>query len=120
MDAADFIKYVNDNCDVLRTKCEAERINEKQSFTNEDTQEFDCIFNTQDREFSTNIDWSCLSLLMIFNYLIPKIYDVEELLTTTMVIWVEKKNLFLFSFLSFLLFIWPCTVDCTNYILIFK
>ena len=28
------------------TKCEAERINEKQSFTNEDIQELDCIFNT--------------------------------------------------------------------------
>ena len=56
MDAADFIQYVNDNRDVLRAKCEAERINEKQSFTNEDTQEFDCIFITQDREFSTNID----------------------------------------------------------------
>ena len=39
MDAADFIQYVNDNRDVLNkienTKCEAERINEKQSFTND-------------------------------------------------------------------------------------
>ena len=111
MDAVDFIQYVNDNRDVLHTKCEAEHINEKQYFTNENIQEFDCIFNTQDREFSTNIDWSCLSLLMIFNYLAPKIDDVEELWTATMVIWAEKPNLFFFSFFPFVyltMYCWLC------------
>ena len=55
IDAADFIQYVNDNRDVLHTKCGTERINETKSFTNEDIQELVCIFNAQGPEFSTNI-----------------------------------------------------------------
>ena len=39
------------NRDVLHTKCETERITEEQSFSNQDIQELDCIFNAQDRDF---------------------------------------------------------------------
>ncbi|CAF1589219.1 unnamed protein product [Rotaria sp. Silwood1] len=50
-DAADFVLCVSDNHHVLCTKCEAEPINEEQSFDDDDISELDCMFNTKDRDY---------------------------------------------------------------------
>ncbi|CAF3556679.1 unnamed protein product [Rotaria sp. Silwood2] len=48
---ADFIQCVSDNHNILRTKYEAENINEEQSFDDEDSLEVDYMLNTNDRGF---------------------------------------------------------------------
>ncbi|CAF1215400.1 unnamed protein product [Rotaria sp. Silwood1] len=50
-DAADFVQCVSDDHHVLCTKCEAESINEEQSFDDEDVSELDSMFNTKDRDY---------------------------------------------------------------------
>jgi hypothetical protein len=99
-DATDFMQCLNDNHQILRAKCEAECINEEQSSDNEDMIQPDRILNTDDRDFQQIlIDLGFIDDIHLLSThddekeedeSADKIsnddYDVDELLTSTMVI----------------------------------
>jgi hypothetical protein len=100
IDATDFMKCRNDNYHALRTKCEAENINEEQSVDSENIPERDHIINTQDRDYQQilmdigsideNQQLSPEYDVINGNDLVDngsnEDYDVEELLTASMAI----------------------------------